>query len=275
MQAGERGGDADDARDEREDDEEPRRQVADGEVDREQAHRRRRALHCRNEEHDEHLISCCLCARRRRSTAGTLTRVPALVDAVVDGPASDDRDDDVHDEVEGQEGRPHGPVGGGRHAAAGLSRSRERTDGTDQSQLSTLWVREGISTSRPYICRDAACRKDTRLLAAFLELKGKIGGKARQRRTYDFLLCEEARCHSLLPIGEYVGGCMGSVAFCCVQGTDLISRLPRAAARGCIQSAETGRGYARTAGEKVRRSYVSTGLSCSLVQPYEYDKVAA
>lgn len=49
MQAGERGGDADDARDEREDDEEPRRQVADGEVDREQAHRRRRALHCRNE----------------------------------------------------------------------------------------------------------------------------------------------------------------------------------------------------------------------------------
>jgi hypothetical protein len=103
------------------------------------------------------MISCCLCARRRR-TAGTLTRVPALVDAVVDGPASDDRDDDVHDEVEGQEGRPHGPVGGGRHAAAGLSRSRERTDGTDQSQLSTLWVREGISASRPYICRDAAER---------------------------------------------------------------------------------------------------------------------
>jgi hypothetical protein len=54
------------------------------------------------------------------------------------------------------------------------------------------------------------------------------------------------------------------------------SHLPApAAARGCIQSAETGRGYARTAGEKVRRSYVSTGLSCSLVQPYEYDKVAA
>jgi hypothetical protein len=35
------------------------------------------------------------------------------------------------------------------------------------------------------------------------------------------------------------------------------SHLPApAAARGCIQSAETGRGYARTAGEKVRRSYV-------------------
>lgn len=123
MQAGERGGDADDARDEREDDEEPRRQVADGEVDREQAHRRRRALHCRNEEHDEHLISCCLCARRRR-TSSTLTRVPALVDAVVDCPASDDRDDDVHDEVEGQEGRPHGPVGGGRHMLRPASLAR-------------------------------------------------------------------------------------------------------------------------------------------------------
>jgi hypothetical protein len=38
---------------------------------------------------------------------------------------------------------------------------------------------------------------------------------AKQGRdgTYDFLLCEEARCHSLLPIGEYVGGWMGSVAF--------------------------------------------------------------
>jgi hypothetical protein len=45
-QAGDRCGDADDAREEREDDEEPRRQVADREVDREQAHRRRHALHC-------------------------------------------------------------------------------------------------------------------------------------------------------------------------------------------------------------------------------------
>lgn len=94
------------------------------------------------------MISCWpLRATSTYGTAGTLTRVPALVDAVVDGPASDDRDDDVHDEVEGQEGRPHGPVGGGRHAAAGLSRSRERTDGTDQSQLSTLCVRGCVKAS--------------------------------------------------------------------------------------------------------------------------------
>jgi hypothetical protein len=48
VQAGEGGGDADDAGDEREDDEEPRRQVADREVDREQANRRGHDLHCTN-----------------------------------------------------------------------------------------------------------------------------------------------------------------------------------------------------------------------------------
>ena len=129
-QAGERGGDADDARDEREDDEEPRRQVADREVDREQAHRRRRALHCTNTRshcycyicHDYFLPAAFApgAASRRRQKSNTLTRVPALVDAVVDDPAGDGRDDDVHDEVEKQEGGRHGPVGGGRHADASL-----------------------------------------------------------------------------------------------------------------------------------------------------------
>jgi hypothetical protein len=47
--------------------------------------------------------------------SGWLTRVPALVDAVVDGPAGDGRDDDVHDEVQEQEGGRHGPLAAGRH----------------------------------------------------------------------------------------------------------------------------------------------------------------
>lgn len=72
--------------------------------------------------------------RREPKYSVSLTRVPALVDAVVDGPAGDDGDDDVHDEVEEQEGGRHGPVGGGRHAAAG-SRSRSRTGRREEGKF--------------------------------------------------------------------------------------------------------------------------------------------
>jgi len=165
-QAGERGGDADDARDEREHDEEPRRQVADREVDREQPHRRRHAHHCTNTHITSAIhISCCLCARRGAATSKnkyTLTRVPALVDAVVDGPAGDGRDDDVHDEVEEQEGGRHGPVGGGRHAASLSLADRHRPEGklSCWDRVSAVRARAGAAVALWFLlCVKASARR--------------------------------------------------------------------------------------------------------------------